>query len=454
MKLNINLKNLAKITNGKIIKGKPDTIIDSFCFNTKKIKKREIFFALKGKNIDANDLIENAIEKGACGIICNKRKFPKKYLNKVSFCLEVNDTLKSLHNIAAFHRSKFEIPIISITGSNGKTTTKEMVKKVMMSLGDTCSNIGNFNNEFGLPFSILELNNSHKSGVFEIGASKRGEVAELSKILKPETAIITTIGPEHLEFFKSMENIYKTETEVIQYLKNENSIVIFNGDNEYLKRLKNLKIEKYSFGYNNDNDLIIRENQGKFCFYFNGKKTEIKLKIAGKHNYLNAAAAFLSGKIYNIETNDIIKSLNNFSGVRMRMQTIKIGGNIILFDAYNANPQSMEAALNEIKNYKNYILILGDMKELGKYSIYYHKELAKMILNIAPVKVFLIGKEIRTTFDYLKNKVENVKYYSSLYTAKKEVNEEINGNCGMAFLFKASRSMKFEELLPNYEKVN
>lgn len=450
MNLNLNLQELSSVINGKIIKGNENIKINSLCFDTRKIQKGDIFFALKGKKFDANEYIKEAVEKGARGIICQSKKFPYNLLNYIDFCIETKDTLKALHKIAAYHRSKYDIPVISVTGSNGKTTTKEMIKTVLSIAGRVCSNIGNFNNEYGLPFSVLEMDNSHKYSVFEIGSSQRGDVAKLAKIIKPDIAVITTIAPEHLEFFKNMENIYKTETEVISYLKDKNSSVIFNGDNSYLKRLLKLKIKKYTFGYETHNDLIIKKHNKNFYFLFENKEYKINLSIDGDFNYLNAAAAFLTAKLCNLKDNKIIEALENFSGVKMRMQKIKAEKNTIFFDAYNANPQSMKTALDEIKKYKKYILILGDMKELGKYSKYYHKELAKFISETNPLKIFLIGKEIETTYKYLSkdlSKKEKVKYYTNTESAKKDIINEMKKQKQAIFLFKASRSMKFEELL-------
>ena len=447
MKLNLNIEKLAELTNGEILKGKGK--INSFATDTRKLKKGDIFFALKGNNFDGNDFIKEAIEKGAIGIICEKNRFPKSFLNKVKLAIEVENSLKTLHTIAAYHISRFKIPVISITGSNGKTTTKEMIKYVLSSSGKVCSNFGNFNNQFGLPLSVLELNKKHKYAIFELGASKRGDVAELAKIIKPNISVITTIAPEHLEFFKTMENIFETETEAIDFLKKDGKVV-YNGDNIYLKRLKNKNINSFTFGFEKDNELRVEKIKDNFYFNYKAKKIPVKLKNDVEHNYLNAAAAFLVSVLCKIETKKILERLAKFKGVKMRMQEFKLNKNKIIFDAYNANPQSMHSAIESLKKKKPKILILGDMKELGKYSLKYHRELGKYLLKNKFDMAYLIGKEIKETYKVLKDKKENVKYFLSADLAKSEINRILKDKSGFYVLFKASRSMHFENLLDKY----
>lgn len=447
MELNITLKKICPITKGRLLKGNPSFELNSFSTDTRTIKKGGVFWALKGKSFDGNDFIGRAVENGASGLICRRRGAGAETLSKISFCVEVPDTLKALHALALSRRLKFRIPVISVTGSNGKTTAKEMIKAVLETKGPVCSNTGNFNNEFGLPFSVLELGKKHKAAVFELGASRRGEVLELAKIIRPGAAVITTIGPEHLEFFKSMENIFKTETEVLQSLKGKNSPVIYNGDNEYLKRLDRRRLNRLTFGFEKGSDLLIKEEGKGFVFVFRNRKTPIKLKIPGRHNYLNAAAAFLAGLAAGVRPGAAIKALENFKGVPMRMQAMRIKKAEILFDAYNANPQSMEAALSEITGRGGrYFLVLGDMKELGKYSRAYHRELGEKLRALDPAGTVLIGGEMKAAYALLKGKKENVKYFTETGQARKEIRRLLYREKAV-FLFKASRSMRFEKLL-------
>ncbi|MCX7641691.1 MAG: UDP-N-acetylmuramoyl-tripeptide--D-alanyl-D-alanine ligase [Elusimicrobiales bacterium] len=442
MKLNIKPEKLALVCGGKLIHNNKKTIINEIITDTRILKKGDIFWALKGKNFDGNDFVDEAIKKGAKGIISS---IESPLYKKTSFYIVCSDTLKALHEFAKYHYSRFNIKTISVTGSNGKTTTKEMIKNILSSHLPTISNKGNLNNEFGLPLSVLETQKKHRYGVFEIGSSLVGEVDKLSKIINPDIAVITTIAAEHMEFFKNMENVFRAETEVIKNLK-KNGKIIVNGDNKYLQRLTNLK-NVISFGFSKKNSLFIEKGNSDFIFNYKNKKYHIRLKNDIEHNYLNAAAAFIACDLLSIPTNKIIKSLESFEGVEMRMQIIKREKSIIIFDAYNANPQSMELAIKEISKRKPFSLILGDMKELGNYSKTEHLKLGKKIEKIKPDFVFLIGPEIKNAYDYLKEKIKNIKYYSKTDDAVDEIKDFIEKNNNINILIKASRSMKFEKFI-------
>jgi UDP-N-acetylmuramyl pentapeptide synthase len=246
-----------------------------------------------------------------------------------------------------------------------------------------------------------------------------------------------------------MENIFETETEAIDFLKKDGKVV-YNGDNIYLKRLKNKNINSFTFGFEKDNELRVEKIKDNFYFNYKAKKIPVKLKNDAEHNYLNAAAAFLVSVLCKIETKKILERLAKFKGVKMRMQEFKLNKNKIIFDAYNANPQSMHSAIESLKKKEPKILILGDMKELGKYSLKYHRELGKYLLKTKFDMAYLIGKEIKETYKVLKDKKENVKYFLSADLAQSEINRILKDKSGFYVLFKASRSMHFENLLDKY----
>jgi UDP-N-acetylmuramoyl-tripeptide--D-alanyl-D-alanine ligase len=444
MELDINIKELATAINGKLIYLKKDKKINSFITDTRRISSGDVFWALKGKNFNGNDFIEEAVKKGAKGIIA-ERSIKLDDYNKLDFFIRVNDSLKALHLLAQKHLERLDLKTVSVTGSNGKTTVKEMTKDVLSSYKKTVYNHGNLNNEYGLPLSVLEATKKDEFGVFEIGSSSVGEVKKLARIVKPDISVITTIAPEHLEFFKTMENIFKTETEVLNELKN-GGLGVINGDNEYLKKLKTKK-NIISFGFLADNNLVIDFKENFSSFNFKNKRIKIRLKNHIKHNYLNAAAAFISGYLFGVPEKKIIAALEKFDGVPLRMQIIKRKKSVIILDAYNANPQSMDYALSEISKKKRFAVILGDMKELGRYSKRYHTELAKRVSEISPEYVFLIGPEIKVAYDCLKKEMKNVKYYSNTDLALKYVRDFIKENDDINILIKASRSMKFERFI-------
>lgn len=447
MKLNLTPTELAKIIKGKVLHLAKNIAIDTFVTDSRIIKNGDVFWALKGKRFDGNDFVDEAIKRKASGIISSRRS---ELYKETSFYILTKDTLESLHLLAKYHYNRLNIKTVSITGSNGKTTTKEMIKVVLSSKAPTISNKGNLNNEFGLPLSVLEAEEKHKYGVFEIGSSSPGEVERLSAIIKPDIAVITTIAAEHMEFFKTMENVFKTETEVIKNLKEGGRIVI-NGDNKYLKRIKK-RYPTISFGFADENDLIIEKDGHLYTFNYKGKRYQIRLKDDIEHNYLNAAAAFIVGDIFNISPNQIIKALQSFEGVPLRMQVIKRKSSVIILDAYNANPQSMELALKEISKRRPYGVILGDMKELGKLSKKEHLKIAAIIERIKPEFTILIGPEMKVAYEYLKGRIKNIKYYGDTDEAIDDVVKEIELNPEINILAKASRAMRFERFFDKNNK--
>lgn len=442
MNLNLKPSEISKITESELIHIKYDKKIRTFVTDSRTVKKGDVFWALKGKNFDGNDFVDDAIKKGSVGIISSKKS---KIYSKCDFYIYSKDTLSALHRLAEYHLSRFSIPVISVTGSNGKTTTKEMIKEVLSYFAPTVSNKGNFNNEYGLPLSVLETEKKHRFAVFEIGTSSPGEIKKLSAIVKPDVAVITTIAKEHMEFFKNIENVYREETSVIENMKT-NGYVIINGDNLYLKRLKKLK-NVISFGFNKENDLIIKRGKDHYFFIYKDQKYPVKLKNNIEHNYLNAASAFITGKIFSLPSDKIIKALEEFEGVALRMQIIKRKNSLIILDAYNANPQSMEYALREISKRKPFSVILGDMKELGSDSKKEHIRIAKLIERLKPDNIYLIGHEMMNAYEYLKKRVKNIKYYITTEDAFDEVKGFIKREKNQNILIKASRSMKFERFL-------
>ncbi len=447
MKLNLKARELAEIISGRLVKG-GSYIIRSFSTDTRQLKPGGVFWALKGENYDANDFLHKAVEKKAAGIICREGSIKPEISDKLDFAVETKDTLEALQKLAAWHISKMKIPVISVTGSNGKTTTKEMIKHILSRKAPAVSNFGNFNNRFGLPLSVLETQKKHKFAVFELGASQRGDVARLAKIIRPDISVITTIGPEHLEFFKNMENILKTETEAAYLLKPQGK-VIYNCDNPWLKKFaKNYRKEKLSFGFSEDASLRVIQEEGRNFFLLKGKRLEIKLKTPGKHNLLNAAAAFLAALSLGISRKDAIEALADFPGVRMRMQIINYGNSKIIFDAYNSNPQSLESFLEETAGLAPQYLFLGDMKELGRFSQKYHRETGKKLLSRQAEMIILIGGEMREAAAFLKGKKENVKYFKTAQEAELLAQELFKRNKKAFFLFKGSRSVRLEDLLP------
>ncbi len=453
MHLKLTIGELIKIINAKLIKGNSNISFDSFETDTRKLSQGAFFWAFKGNTFDGHDFLNETLLKKTKGWIVEEKKI-QNIKNFPEVVIAVDDTLKALHRLATYHRSRFNIPIACVTGSNGKSTTKEMLKSIFSVKGLTCSNAGNFNNQFGLPLSVLELNDEHKFAVFELGASRKGDILEIGIIAKPNIAVITNVSPAHLEFFGDMETIYSTKTEIIGCLK-ENGIFVYNLDDEFLFRLRNNPAMKISFGYNEESDIRIIDVQRGVEFIHKNKKIKIALPARAKHDILNAAASAAAALACQIKWEDIVRGLENFKPLPMRMQEIKLNNSIVIFDAYNANPVSMKSAVSHVTN-SNYpephYLVLGDMKELGKYCRQYHGELGEFISNLEIERIFLAGSDTLETLNtVLKlNPSQKITHSEDLEWMPLLI-DLILKNSG-TFLIKASRAMKFEKIIEELKK--
>ena len=446
MQLKISYQTLAKITNGILCQANLKDILKSLSYDTRTLQKGQAYIALKGSKFDGHTFIKKALEAGANFIILERKEASKydEVLKNIPF-LTVDNTLLALQEIAKFHRLSKDIKIAAITGSNGKSTTKQMLSALLKKFGKTCSTEGNFNNQIGVPISLLEISNTDKFGVFELGASHIGDIAEIARLVLPDVAVLTNISPSHLEFFGSMENIYKTKTEILNHL-NMSATVVFNGDDKFLKNLKtDYKGKILSFGFTSGNDLVIKDTP-TFSFTYKGALFNTGV-ILEHHNKLNAAAACGAALALGMFKEDIEKGLKTYKPMPMRLEKHKLNKTDILLDCYNANPISMENALNILSSYPEpRFAVLGDMRELGKFSKMYHKELANEIINAKLDKVFLAGQEIEITYkELLKSNFKEVRYSLNKLDFLNDLKQIIKNKNGTV-LFKASRSLNFEEL--------
>ncbi len=377
----MTLNEIIKIVNGKSGIDSNKKIKD-IKTDSRKINKGDLFIALKGKNYDGNDYVESAIKNGAIACITEK-----EYNDK---CIVVSDTNKSLYDIGEFIRKKHNIPLIAITGSNGKTTTKELLYHILSSKYNVLKNDGSKNNIIGVSDTLFKLNDNYQIIVMELGTNHMGEINYLSNMCKPTTSIITNIGSSHLEYFKNKKNIFKEKYSVINGMTNKNLIV--NGDD---KRLK--KINCYKCGINDRNDLIaynIYENEASisFCIYID-KEYRITFNNPGVHFINNILLAIKVSLDYGIDMNNIIEKIGSFKIIDKRMNLIKLKNNTLLNDCYNSSYESICAGINYLKNINGKkVLIIGDILELGKYSKRIHKKVNKKIHELYNYKVYTVGE--------------------------------------------------------------
>ena len=331
--------------------------------------------------------------------------------------------------------------IIAITGSNGKTTTKDMVYSILSQEYVTAKTMGNLNNHIGVPFTILQLDNKYEVAVLELGMSGFGEIDLLSNIAQPDIGVITNIGDSHLEFLKTRENVFKAKTELVKYVEKENLIIF--GDDPFLKMLDGVKV-----GYEKDNNYQIEDfsdSDEGLSFELNGDKYEIALN--GKHNCINAAIAVVIGKKMKVPYEKIKDGLKNLELTPMRFQKIEKENIIYINDAYNASPISVSFSLETFDKLYNdtlKITILGDMLELGEKEIEYHKNIIEKALSIHTDKIYLYGERMKKALENVQKNREKITHFTEKEEIKKLILKEQKKT---SILLKGSRGMKLEEII-------
>ncbi len=403
--------------------------------DSRKIEKGMIYFALKGENFDGNKFAKDAIEKGALLTVVDEPEL------KGPEYFHVNNTLKSLQNLAAFARSKWEFPVLAIAGSNGKTTTKELISSVLSSNFNVFSTPGNFNNHIGLPLTLLMVPEDCNFLVLEIGANHLGEHAFLCEIAKPNFGLVTNNGKDHLEGYGSLENVIKSNSELYDYLKEHKAKVFVNADDEQL--MHNAKgIESFKYGFENEADInAIRIADDLYATI----KTEsgiIKSNLVGEFNSINILAAAAIGYYFEIDFEDIKTAIESYQPKLNRSQLIEHKDFEIMLDAYNANPSSMNLAIKTIddSSYPRKMVILGGMLELGHYEKEEHKKIINQLLSSSIDNIWLVGKE----FEAYKN-INSVQWFENSNSCKLAF-ESLEFKDGI-ILIKGSRKYQLEKLI-------
>ncbi|MHB2025736.1 MAG: UDP-N-acetylmuramoyl-tripeptide--D-alanyl-D-alanine ligase [Elusimicrobiota bacterium] len=438
-------EDLAKAAQGRIVRGKDKNIIQSLSTDTRKIQKGQVFWALKGPRYDAHDFLSEEAARKAAGWVVDKGRIHG--INDLpEHVVEVAETGKALQALAAYHRRRFEIPVIGITGSNGKTTTKEMLKSICAQIAPVCASPGNWNNHIGVPLSVLELSRDHHYGIFELADSKPGDIAEIAKVAYPTVAVITNIGPDHMEFYEDMDQNFKTKAEILENLPDDGKAAI-NADDPWLDSLESRLGEKaVTFGlggrarvrFSGDHEMII----DRF-------KIPIKLNVFGDLSRYNACAAAAAAWALGIKPEIIRQGLEEFKPAPMRLERLRHpSGCDIVLDAYNANPASMKASVSAFcREFPSQpkILILGDMKELGRQSRDFHREIGEWLREMPVKAVYLVGPEMEAARHALAGASFQVRYSENTEELGSEIRAQFTR--GRIVLLKASRAMKLETLL-------
>ena len=391
----LKVENIIKVTKGVLIQGDKNFECENFSRDTRNIKKDDTFIGIKGENFDGNTLWKEALDNGAKVVIVQDINFEHENLEKYKdkIIIKVQDTRKALIEIATLKRALYgkDLKVIGVTGSVGKTSTKDIIANVLSKKYKTLKTEGNNNNSVGLPFTILRLKDEEVA-VIEMGMNHFGEIDELTKIAKPDLAVITNIGTSHIGNLGSRENILKAKLEILNSM--ENPIVIVNNDNDLLHKWKeenseNRKIQIKTFGIKNSSDamakdIILEESSSSFKLFIKNEKIDITIPVAGEHFILNALCSALVGNTLGLCKEEIQEGIENFTLTKKRMDITKLKNGItVINDAYNASYESMKASLENLSRYKNnrIIAILGDMFELGNFQEELHKKVGEEVGN-------------------------------------------------------------------------
>ena len=358
----------------------------SICTDTRKIKKGGLFFALKGESFNGNLFAAKAISDGCSFAIIDEKKFA----TNDKFIL-VKNVLETLQKLARHHRKQLSIPIIGITGTNGKTTSKELIHAVLKSELNSYATKGNLNNHIGVPLSILEITKEHKIAIIEMGANHEKEIEFLCEIAKPTHGVITNIGSAHLEGFKNHQGVINAKNELFNFIKKNNGVLFVNDNDELLLNLSQ-KIERITYGNNGFCKGFITKNTPYLSIKFS--HTEINSQLIGEYQFSNIMLAVCIGNKFNIKDLNIQKAIENYTPKNNRSEILKTKDNLLILDAYNANPSSMKAMITSFskQDYTNKLCILGDMLELGEYTIKEHSAILDLI-DTLNLEIILIGKE-------------------------------------------------------------
>ena len=455
----LTIKELILASEGQLVsKCNEETIVSNIVIDSRKAGKDSAFVAIVGENLDGHNFINLAINQGCKTIIKNKNN-NVDIENKEVNVIEVSDTEIALGDIAKFYKNKFKIPFIAVTGSVGKTTTRDMVYSTISAKYNSLKNVGNLNNQFGVPLTLFNLNKEHECAVIEMGMSGFNEIEYLANIVNPQIGIISNIGYSHVEHLGSRDGIFKAKMEIATNF-DENSLLIVNGDDDCLKTLKTkvLVYKLRTFGFDKDNDIYCEsyemdEESINFVAVINGKKEELFIPTVGKHNIYNAMAAILVGLNLNMTIEEIKDGLKNFQCTKNRLDIIKKDKLTIIDSVYNASIDSMSAALNILGRYENRrVAILGDMFEMGEFAEFGHRQVGKAALGNIDIMI-AIGKDSEFIVKELKenNMDENNLYH---FETKEEAIESLDNiiKDDDVILVKASRGMNLEKVVEYLNK--
>lgn len=451
---------VAKKTNGKLLGSVADhaLIVEGVSTDTRTIKENQLYVPIVGERFDGHDFLQEAVRKGAVASLWSQdRPLPER--QEIPLIL-VPDTLEALQNLAKAYREELDIPVVAITGSNGKTTTKDLIASVLKEARIVHKTQGNLNNHIGVPLTLLETPENAEVAVIEMGMNHAGEISLLSQIAKPNIAVITNIGESHIEFFGSREGIAKAKLEILDGLHPE-GIVIYDGDEPLLEKfLKNDTRRHIRIGWTTNVEESATEIQVKGLegFIFRSKKTNtlFRLPLLGRHNIKNALYAVEVGRVFGLDEKIIASGLAQIQLTGMRLELVEAkNGMKIINDAYNASPTSMRAALDllaELEPEKEKWALLGDILETGEYEEHYHREIGKYAIEKGINRLYTVGTRARWIYEGAmeanRDPSRVILHLSSLEEATQKISQD--GHSNVLLLSKASRAMQFDQAVKKW----
>lgn len=407
------------------------------CTDTRNITENCLFFALKGENFNGNHFTQEALDKGAYKVVVDEDAFHKSSEETVL----VESVLLALQQLAYYHRKFLDLQILALTGSNGKTTSKELINAVLSQKYKTVATKGNLNNHIGVPLTLLEMTKSTEFGIVEMGANHIGEIAMLCEIAQPDYGYITNFGKAHLEGFGSITGVVTGKTELYRFLKKNNKTVFLNADDpKQIEMSQGIKSIQFGPEGKDCNIKLLNSSQQLRLGF---KNIEIQSNLVGTYNFPNLAAAIAIGNYFKVSAEEIKAGIESYIPANNRSQLLKKETNTVLLDAYNANPTSMMAALENFKQAKgkNKILFLGDMFELGGESESEHQNIVNFLSKNSIGKVFLVGINFYKT----QSEDTNINKFETFEDLKEELSKISIQNSTL--LIKASRGMALERIL-------
>lgn len=485
--MRLKIQEILNATKGKLVCGNPDMVIEGISTDSRTLQKDELFVALSGEKFDGHDFFDQVLEKGGMGAVVSHAVDVD-----LPVIIEVNNTLRAYGDIANVYRKKFDIPIVAITGSNGKTTTKNMTASILSQRFYVLSPEKSFNNQVGVPATLLKLNENHEVAVIELGTNMPGEIERLTQIVEPNIGVITNIAATHLEKLKSVEGVAKEKSSLLKSVKYS----VLNADDDYfeflaskasgeivtfsIKRqegkeennqrtnitptsrsLQSSRITRKSTTSNlqstvsldttASNISLTDDGRPKFNLIFNGNCVcKVLLPCLGEYNIYNALAAANIGKIMDLDYAEIKAGLENYKPAEMRMQPIYKDGITFINDAYNSNPRSLSLALEYFSRFEcrgKKIAVLADMLELGECSAQLHRQIGENMPSSISVLI-TVGDYAKMIAEGAENRVPNVYSLQNNLEVSKLLNEIVNE--GDVVLFKGSRNTKLEEVLEKF----